>query len=299
MISVCIPVYNYDAVPLARSLAAQAAEVAEGVELVCVDDGSLETWRVRNREVLGQLGKYIELEENVGRARVRNLFLQYAQGEWLLFLDVDSEVGEGFLSRYAEALKTQSDVVVGGRVYDRRGNDKAHKMRYMYGTQVESRTVEQRRRQPYRSFMTNNFMVKRSVLEQLPFDERIVKYGHEDTLFGYRLQQAGVKIEHIDNAVVNGEVENNEEFLRKSTEAVESLTEIYATMKDDEAFCHSVRLLDAYGKLKRRHLTAPVKWAYRLMKRPLESHFLAGEAISVKQFNFYKLGLFIERVKCK
>ena len=34
MLSVCIPVYNYDATPLARSLMAQAPAVADGMELV-------------------------------------------------------------------------------------------------------------------------------------------------------------------------------------------------------------------------------------------------------------------------
>ena len=293
MISVCIPVYNYDAGPLARSLASQAAALEAEVELVFIDDHSDADWRERNKELAG-LGTYIELEENVGRARIRNMFLQHTRGDYLLFLDVDSEVKEGFLARYAEVLDGRPAVVVGGRVYDRRGDDKEHRLRYLYGTQVESKTLEWRRSHPYQSFMSNNFMVRRDVLEQHPFDERISRYGHEDTLFGHRLEQNGIAVLHIDNPVVNGEVERNAEFLQKTVEAVQNLASIDDMMEDDALFAQRVRLVDTYRRLRQWHLTAPVEWLHSLLRRPLESHFVSGNAVSVAQLNFYKLGLFIK-----
>lgn len=294
-LSVCIPVYNYDARPLARALASQAA--SRDVELVCIDDASDAEWREQAAE-LASLGRYVQLEENVGRARIRNLFLEHTEGDYLLFLDVDSEVGEGFLQRYLEVIDScqksacRPDVVVGGRIYDRRGNDAAHRLRYLYGTQVESKPVEWRRRHPYQSFMSNNFLVRREVLEAYPFDERIVRYGHEDTLFGYCLEQNKVPVMHIDNPVVNGEVEENSLFLDKTVEAVENLAVIDNGV--DEAFGRRVRLVDTYRRLQRWHLTVPTEWLHTLLRRPLESHFISGSYITVAQLNFYKLGIFIK-----
>lgn len=293
MISVCIPVYNYDACPLARSVKAQAEGLDEVVELVCIDDHSDDVWRERNRP-LGEMGTYVELEENVGRARIRNMFLDHTKGEYLLFLDVDSELPEGFLARYAEVLRDRPAVVVGGRVYDRRGDNQEHRLRYLYGTQVECKTVDWRRSHPYQSFMSNNFVVRRDVLQQCPFDERISRYGHEDTLFGYRLEQNGIVVTHIDNPVVNGEVEDNADFLNKTVEAVENLAEIDSTLADDAVFGHRVRLVGTYRRLRQWGLTAPVSWLHTLLRRPLESHFVSGNAVSVAQLNFYKLGLFIK-----
>lgn len=298
MISVCIPVYNYDACPLARSLTVQATALDGQVELVCIDDCSDAMWRERN-QALAEMGTYVKLEKNVGRARIRNMFLQYATGEYLLFLDVDSEVRDGFLQRYLEALAANPAVVVGGRVYDRRGNDQAHRLRYLYGTQVESKSVDWRRSHPHSSFMSNNFVVRRDVLEQHPFDERISRYGHEDTLFGYMLECAGIEVMHIDNPVVNGEVEPNELFLSKTIEAVENLSEIDTLMVDDAGFGRRVRLLDTYRRLQRRHLIEPVRCLYQLLRRPLESHFVSGNAVSVAQLNFYKLGVLIESKRNK
>ena len=294
MISVCIPVYNYDVLPLAESLHRQCSAVEGETELVFIDDGSDDEWRGRNATLAGY-GTYVTLEHNVGRARVRNLFLQHARGEYLLFLDNDSQVPDGFLSRYAALEAERPDVVVGGRVYDRYSDRPECHLRYLYGVEAECRTAEQRRRQPYRSFMTCNFMVKREVLRRIPFDERLTRYGHEDTLFGFRLMQEGVPIVHIDNPVVNGDLEPNGVFLQKTGEAVQNLVQLYDMMAGDERFCRSVRLLDAYRTARKTHTTRLVHTAYRLLRRPLESHFIEGNAISVKQFSFYKLGLFIEK----
>lgn len=293
MISVCIPIHNYDVLPLAESIIAQGGDV----ELVCIDDGSSPEYIERNRPV-EKMGKYIVLGENVGRARVRNLFLEHTQGEWLLFLDNDSEVPANFLQTYLSALSTRhsSGVVVGGRVYDERGNDREHRLRYLYGTRVESRPASVRSRYPYKSFMTNNFVVQRNVLEQIGFDSRLCQYGHEDTLFGYRLEQHRVPILHIDNAVVNGYVETNGEFLQKTVEGVGSLVQIYGFMKDDDAFCRSVRLLKAYGKVKKWHLQGPVLRLFRMTRKKLENEFLSGGNLSLRKFNFYKLGTFIEKL---
>lgn len=299
MISVCIPVYNRDVRPLVRTLAAQSAEVADGVELVCIDDASDAAFRALNAEVAPS-ATLVQLEHNVGRARIRNLFLQHTHGDYMLFLDNDSIVPTGFLKAYAALLPGGPQVVVGGRIYDRHSDDREHHLRYLYGTTAESRAAAQRASQPYRSFMTCNFMIRREVLQRIPFDERLGRYGHEDTLFGFRLQQQGVPVMHVDNPVVNGDVEDNAEFVRKTREGIASLSQIYMFMCGDERFCRSVRLLTAYRHLQRRRLQGAAYGVFRMLRPQLESHFLSGEAISIRQFNFYKLGCFIgiQRNKC-
>jgi GT2 family glycosyltransferase len=288
MISVCIPIHNYDVLPLAESIVAQDAEV----ELVCIDDGSTTEFIEHNRPI-EKMGKYIVLGENVGRARVRNRFLDHAQGDWLLFLDNDSLVPENFLKAYRDYMSDAVDVIVGGRIYDNRGDNPEHRLRHLYGTRVESQPAAVRRRNPYRSFMTNNFMVRRRVMEQIGFDSRLSQYGHEDTLFGYRLEQQHVPILHIDNAVVNGYVESNEEFLQKTVEGVGSLVQIYGFMKEDAAFCRSVRLLRAYNVVRVWHLQGLVRSLFQYRQKRMEASFLSGNDYSLRQFNFYKLGTFV------
>ena len=290
MISVCIPVFNQCVVPLVEAVRRQSEGLALEVETVCIDDHSDSGWLIRN-EALEGMCTYVKLPENVGRARIRNLFLQHARGEYMLFLDNDSILPEGFLQRYAAMLEAKPCVVVGGRIYPPESDDRQHHLRYAYGTRAESRPAAEREKHPYQSFMTNNFMIRREVLEQIRFDERISLYGHEDTLFGYRLQQAGIAIDHIDNPVVNGEVETNADFLRKTIDGVHSLAAIYRFMEGDEDFVQSVRLLRAYRKL--RLLRWPIRWVHLYTRVRSERSFLAGKSFSMTLFNFYKLGTFI------
>ena len=293
MISVCIPVFNYPVQQLVDSLVEQAKSVKETVEVVCIDDCSSEEYRKKNAN-LSQVATFVQLEENVGRAKIRNLFLQYARGEWLLFLDNDSEVKDGFLKGYVDALPGEGDVIVGGRVYDERGNTPQCRLRYQYGVRVESKCAAVRRKHPYRSFMTNNFLIRRDVMERVRFDEGISRYGHEDTLFGYRLEQEGVTIRHIDNPVVNGEVEQNADFLYKSGEAVRNLAMIYRRMEGEKEFSRTVRLLRYYNVMKKAGGQRIVLRWFNCKREKLEREFVDGTSVSMTRFSFYKLGLFIK-----
>lgn len=279
---------------MVRRLARQIASAdADSYEIVCIDDHSSGYYISQNKGI-AELATYVLLETNVGRAKIRNLFLQHAKGEYLLFLDCDSLVPENFVQEYAKTLARKPAVVVGGRVYDDTFNDREHRLRYLYGTKIESRPLLERVKNPYRSFMTNNFMVRRDVLDKIRFDESLTKYGHEDTLFGYRLEQNHIPILHIDNPVINGQVEENAEFLHKSVEAVENLAKLYDDMWEDQRFCHTVRLINTYNRVRRMNLQGVVYWLYKVFKTPMESHFVSGNGVSLKQFNFYKLGAFIK-----
>ena len=297
MISICIPIYNYYAYPLVRRLTTQIEhlDAHDDFEIVCIDDHSSGYYLNQNTGIC-DLAQYLRLGENIGRARIRNLFLKYTKGEWLLFLDNDSQIPDQFLKKYRKYTAGKADVVVGGRVYDKKFDDKEHRLRYLYGTKIESQPVEERAKKPYRSFMANNFMVRRTVLENIKFDARLSAYGHEDTLFGYRLEERKVPILHIDNPVVNGYVETNAEYLNKSVEAVENLVKIYDFMWEDQRFCRSVPMLNTYAKLRRMGLQGIVYGIFRIFKTPMETHFVSGAAISLKQFNFYKLGTFIQNI---
>lgn len=277
--------------------------------MICIDDGSTADFIERNRPI-ADIGQYIVLGKNVGRARVRNLFLNYAKGDYLLFLDDDGIVNDGFINNYVNALTHPTnaikqshnnaiaiDVIVGGRVYDTRFNDRQHRLRYVYGQRSECRNAAERAREPYNSFMTNNFLIRRELFDSIRFDERLAGYGHEDTLFGHRLRQKGACILHIDNPVTNDDVETNAEFLCKSVEAVESLAQIYGFMQGDRDFCRSVRLLRTYESLRRLGLCRPVLSLFRYTQGCLKHRLETASPASLAMFNFYKLGTFLSIVR--
>lgn len=297
MISICIPIYNYYAYPLVRRLTTQIEQLKaeDDFEVICIDNHSSGYYLNQNNGIC-DIANYMRLSENIGRARVRNLFLKYAKGEWLLFLNDDSQLPNHFLRNYRRCAGGREDVVVGGREYDKHNDDPQHHLRYLWASDRESKPAEERRKNPYRSFMSCNFMIRRSVFESITFDTRVQKYGYSDALFAYRLEERKVPVAHIDNPVVAGYLETNLEFLNKTIESVESLVAIYDFMWEDQRFCHTVPLLRRYGKMRRMGMTGLIYRIYKTFKNPLQSHFVSGTAITLKQFSFYQLGYFIGKM---
>ncbi|MDD2559781.1 MAG: glycosyltransferase family 2 protein [Bacteroidales bacterium] len=292
MISICIPVYNFEIDLLVKALSTQIEAVDAAVELIVIDDNSGADIKSRNKSSC-QNCMYIELPENIGRSKIRNLFLNYASQDYLLFLDCDSLIeNPRFLTNYLETLKDQPKVVCGGRIYGPRPPGRQQRLRWKYGVYKESKTCETRREQPYNSFMSNNFLIQRSVLQEIRFDERITQYGHEDTLFGYSLKSNQIPITHIDNPVLNGDIESNAEFLRKTREGVINLKAILNYEEYHQDLIQDISLLRFYYKI--RKFENIVLWFF-LLKRPLINCLLSKGYVSLPLFDFYKLGLFIEQ----
>ncbi len=292
MISICIPVYNYDVRQLVTTLSRQVAHVDVPCEIVLIDDGSYEEYKKINRSVCNR-EIYVELPENVGRSKVRNLFLEYAKYQYLLFLDCDSLiVSDNFLKKYADSFSgDEVNVVCGGRIYPPDKPSREYLLRWKYGTLRESRTLDQRRSAPARSFMSNNFLIHRKILAKFPFDERITQYGHEDTLLGFVLKKNHINITHISNPVLNGELEINSEYLRKNTESIKNLGAILDYVEYDPEFIADIGLLQFYQKIKP---VAPfIRFIYRIIG-PVVRFFLKKGWVTLWMFNFFKLGLFLE-----
>jgi len=290
MISICIPIYNFDVSALITALKSQMEQTKKGCELLLIDDGSEEKFKQINR-TYGADCQYVELEQNVGRAKIRNLFLKYATQPYLLFLDCDVIIdSQNFLQNYLDQLPLEPQIICGGRVYPKEKPDKNRMLRWNYGVQCESQPSAVRSLHPNKSFMTNNFLIQKALFSAIRFDERLTKYGHEDTLFGYELSKKGVQIVHIENPVVNGDIETNEEFLVKTEAGIENLIQIMKFSNYDSHIINSIKLLKTYYKIQSaKPLLKPI---FRIIN-PILRKNLIKSCHSVMWFNLYKLGFMI------
>jgi glycosyltransferase involved in cell wall biosynthesis len=293
MISVCIPVYNFDVGYLLKVLSKQAKEI--NGEIIVIDDFS-RVFEEKNRKVAESLDnvRYYRLNENIGRAKIRNLFLKYAKFDYLLFLDCDSIVSSPhFLKKYAEFIeKEQPEVVCGGRVYGERPKSRKRMLRWLYGTSRETKPAHIRELTPNASFMTNNFLIRRDILEKVKFNEDLTKYGHEDTLFGFDLKRRGIKIYHIGNPVANGELEKNDDFVRKTEQAIENLIYIVKYIELSHSFAEDIPLIMDFKIIKEKGNLWLYKLLFFIFRFPLKLFLKTGYA-SMKLFDFYRLGYFI------
>lgn len=293
MLSILIPVFNYDVRQLVHELRRQAGSFSAEWEILCFDDGSEQSWKAKNRQLDALPGvRYRELPENLGRSRIRNLLADEARGAYLLFLDCDSEVPDGsYLQRYAAQLHPGT-LLYGGRAYQPSPPEEAALcFHWLYGSRREAQPASMREVQPYQSFMTNNFLIPRAIFQQIRFDERLLQYGHEDTLFGLELKKTGVRILHLDNPLVHAGLEPVDVFLAKTRQGIQNLAFLYRSGSEADT-----RLLRFYRRLRRWVGLGLLRHALRFC-RPAMARQLHSSHPSLLLFDLYKFSLLLDELK--
>lgn len=252
MLSVLIPVYQWDCRQLVSELLRQGRQLACPFEIRLYDDGSVDGCRLLNRELSAQPEVvYWEAPANLGRAGIRNKLAAEALYEWLLFIDADSGVvRDDFLAVYVSYARSPG-IICGGRVYAARPPaDRSHYLHWLFGRRRESYGAGRRRRDPLLGFMTNNYMIARSLQQSFPFHASLRTYGHEDTLLGAQLKQAGISICHIDNPLRHEGLETADVFLQKQQAAIRNLCELSQSHPSlNTRLLFAVRLLQRLGLL--------------------------------------------------
>lgn len=294
MLSVCIPVFNFNVTELVQALNAQAAQLGIAYEIRVYDDGSSERWKASNR-ALQNAGNvvYNELAQNVGRSAIRNRLASEAQFEQLLFMDCDSRVTKAdYVARYVQAAKPER-VVCGGRTYTAQPPEEAEQfLRWHYGCEREVMAAAERSAHPYQSFMTNNFLVPKAIFQGIGLDERLTGYGHEDTLFGCELRKAGIEVLHIDNPLDHIGLETAAVFLEKTREGVRNL----AFLHRNGALGNEVKLLRYYRKLKRFGVHGFTRRRLARRMPAIEQNLLSARP-DLRMFDLYKLHWLLHELK--
>jgi glycosyltransferase involved in cell wall biosynthesis len=298
MISILIPVYNCNIVSLVYELHNQASVASVPVEIIVLDDCSSELLRDQNKDVNKLEGvKFKELEKNVGRASIRNKLAGMAAYPTLLFMDCDSEVPDpDYIKNYLPYCGKEI-VVCGGRSYRPVPPEEPEMMlRWLYGTKREQLQANVRSKDPYHSFMTNNFLISRSILSRIQFDESLVQYGHEDTLFGFELKKRGIPVIHIQNPLIHTGLEITREFLRKTTEGIENLVILVVQGKLDKEGFEDIRILRAYNKINRLGLVNLYLKIYCQFERTIMKNLMSINP-NLFDFDLYKLAVLVKTIR--
>jgi len=289
LLSICIPVYNTDIRPLATELHRQSQSFSSEVELLFIDDASDFTFKEKNRSV-GTFCDYQELPQNIGRSKIRNAFLPFVKGKYILFLDGDSVVfRDDFIEKYLVFLKeNKPNLIVGGREEVSERPARNYLLRWRYSQSRESKSLEERQKDTKSGFKSNNFIVKKTIFEINPFDETLHHYGHEDTLFGYQLRKKGVQCLHIDNPILNSDLVENEAFLHKTKEAISNLVRI-AIKLNDHQFIEEQKLLSWEKRISRNKIFLKTFQLFGKITQPLFTSLLRKGYFQLWMFDLYRL----------
>ena len=114
-ISVIVPVYNTERL-VGRCLRSIVGQSFEDIELLVIDDGSTDgTREVIERFAAADPRVRCFSTNNSGVSAARNLGLDNAEGEYILFIDADDEIEDGYLNSIADHAKSsKADILIWG-----------------------------------------------------------------------------------------------------------------------------------------------------------------------------------------
>lgn len=284
-LSILIPTFNQDCTQLVHDLLAQLPQDAE---IIVADDGSTAIPIRDHNAIIAEWPqcRFWQAKMNLGRARIRNLLAEMAQGEWILFIDSDAQVGnKNFITTYLSQTEG-NQVICGGTGNFESCPSKDKALRYKYEVHAEQkRSLKERRRHPYAQFNTFNFMILRELFLQIQFCNEICDYGHEDTLFGLELKDRKIPVLHIDNKLIKGGLESSPSFLRKAK------TSLFTLSRLDIKVQKRVTISAIALFIKKCHLKGLVIRIFNASEHWMKQNLL-GENPSLLLFNLYKLGFF-------
>jgi glycosyltransferase involved in cell wall biosynthesis len=200
--SIVIPTYNRLPILEKCLRALEVQEIGdkthiEGYEVVLVDDGSTDgtmNWLATHKDEFTHVRCF---EQNhAGPAAARNLGVEKAQGDTIIFIDSDLVVLSNFLQAHTNAL-------LQGR--EKLGSDSF----FTYGAVINTCNFANPTAEPYKItdfsaafFATGNVAIPKHWLEKAGlFDNGFQLYGWEDLELGVRLKKLGLQLIKCPEAV--------------------------------------------------------------------------------------------------
>ncbi len=285
-LSILIPSYNWDCLPLIQDLLQQLPEDAE---IIVGNDKSTCPVAQKSYQKIAAMKhcRVYEPTENLGRSRILNRLFDISTGQWILIMDCDTQIDSPhFLTYYLGATISHPADVYCGAMKNTPECPKGCELRWTYETTAAKRlTVEHRQKHPFEGFTTQNIMISREAFAQTGFPEEITKYGYEDIVLLMRLEQKGKTIWHLNNALIHLDIDTNRNFLKKTRQALQTLHSLPTEMQPQ------TRMLRTFLWLKRRHLNNVFAFAHLLLL-PITRRILCSRFVCLPLFQFYKLGYY-------
>lgn len=200
-VSVVIPAYNHLDHTAACLASIAAASVTTPYEVIVVDDASADDTADRLPEVDGL--RFLRNEENQGFIRTCNRGAEAARGEFVLFLNNDTQVGDGWLDALLDTFGTRPDAgLVGAKlVYPDGTLQECGGMVFRDGSGWNYGRGDDPDRPEYQYLREVDYCsgacitLRRDLFDRLGgFDTHYAPAYYEDTDLAFKVREAGLKV---------------------------------------------------------------------------------------------------------
>lgn len=251
LISVIIPVYNVEKY-LHRCLDSVIAQTYQNIEIICVDDGSIdESGRICDQYAVRDAHIKVIHQENQGLSAARNRGLDAAEGEYIAFVDSDDYILEDMYKRMLDKLLNYNvDLCVCQWQYEFSDGRQVVKKKNIDPTIYGRKTSLEFARFLYRGNYENGVVVaawnklyRRALLDTIHFEGRI----HEDDAFNGRIMAKNISVYVMEEQFYvyaqNGDSLTNKPFSANKFFFLDVLAERRELFKSDAFIRQETELL--------------------------------------------------------
>lgn len=287
MLSILIPVYNYDITALVKELHHQCSKITFAYEIIVADDSPASPFSVTNAAITSFSNcHFIQNPQNLGRTLTRKNLAIAARYNTLLFLDADViPVSRDFISMYMLYAGKQNDVVVGGYAYKKQEYKTGENLRYKYGVAREQKTAAERSKSPYENIFSGNFMITKDVFLANNYNGKDNLYGM-DNYFSYQLYINKAGILHIDNPIYHLGLENDIVFFTKCVESVKNRK----MLLENAPAAEDINSLLRYYKTLKKYKLAGLTGLFFKISKPLLKNMVLKKDPNLFCLDLYRLG---------
>lgn len=282
MLSVLIPTYNYNVSTLVGVLHKQLSLQTTPFEILIFEDGSthhLNTIDLSNTFVITN-------PTNIGRVRARNELANKAKYSWLLFLDADvMPKNESFITNYLKTTSTNYKAIYGGFAYKKQAPNRNKTLRWTYGKTKEEKPAKLRNQKAYKIIISANYLIKKETFKLINSKINEAKGYGFDYYFGAFLKTNNINVLHIDNEVYHLGLDENEVYLNKVEQAVNTLLRFY---KKNKALDTDNDLLKLFVTLNKYKLVRIFSKIHAVFKEKMKANLLSNKP-SIKLLQFYRI----------
>ena len=288
MLSILIPVHNYNCTTLVHTLHQQCEASGMVYEILLGNDAS--TLFLDELHTLSTLSniRMVTAKENIGRSKIRNLLADKAAYNTLLFIDCDADASgnPAYIRQYLPYMGKPCCVVGGTQTHPSLDTPETH-LNYTYDLLRETQNSLKGH------FTTFQFLIDKALFNKVRFDETISSYGFEDSFFGYEIGQY-TPILYVQNPLVHTGMRSNQAYLAKIDELCTTLVQLYHSDKQATLLKVSklARYLHTLYRLRLHGLVA--RWFKANKNRIVQN--LCSPTPNLRNLDLYKLGVVCKKM---
>ncbi|NMH88018.1 glycosyltransferase [Flavivirga algicola] len=286
MLSILIPVYNYNITNLVYNIHEQATRTKIEFEIICFEDGS-NKYVIENKSSIETLmhTSIIVSSLNKGSIKSRQILSNQASYNWLLFLDSDViPKHNSFIEKYINLISPDTDALYGGVAYKDEQPETEYLLRWKYGKSCEEINASKRNRKPYQVVVSGNFLIKKTIFNLINLKIKKNSYGL-DNYFGILLNEKKARVKHINNEVYHLGIDKSDIYIKKIENAIETLLWL---LNERRIFQHNNKLLSIFIYLKRLKLNHFMSLFFRVFNTSIKKNLL-GKQPNIFFLQLYKI----------